>query len=156
MFTDEQLNIVAHCAKECSLQRSGENSVYDMVNAWNLVMNIRDTVHSMAIKLDHTINLPLILALGRGVEPRKNERGIRVVPVTIGGRLIGSPPEFIMRNMEMLIGAQTNLTPDLFYYEFEEIHPFVDGNGRVGDILYNYLSGALDNPTFPPDFWKGE
>jgi fido (protein-threonine AMPylation protein) len=42
---------------------------------------------------------------------------------------------------------------DQFYYEYENIHPFRDGNGRTGKILYNYLLGTLDNPKMPPNFW---
>jgi fido (protein-threonine AMPylation protein) len=44
---------------------------------------------------------------------------------------------------------------DIFYFEFEQIHPFKDGNGRTGKILYNYLCGTLDDPIMPPNFWGG-
>jgi hypothetical protein len=150
MFTNEQLSVIAHCAKECSLQESGENSVSDMVNAWEVATTISPTARPFPKRL----TIATIEHLGYLVEPEKNEMGVRIVPVTIGGILTGSYPEYIIRNLEMLLEAQYNLTPAEFYKEFEEIHPFVDGNGRVGDILYNYLSGTLDNPTLPPDFWK--
>ena len=45
------------------------------------------------------------------------------------------------------------MTPEEAYKEFQIIHPFEDGNGRVGKIIYNKLKNSLDNPTFPPIFF---
>lgn len=38
--------------------------------------------------------------------------------------------------------------------QFLWIHPFADGNGRVGFLLFNYLMGTLDNPLPLPDYFK--
>jgi fido (protein-threonine AMPylation protein) len=48
-----------------------------------------------------------------------------------------------------------NMTPEQAYYEFEIIHPFRDGNGRTGKIIYNWLMGTLRAPVFPPDMFGG-
>jgi len=47
--------------------------------------------------------------------------------------------------------AQTS--EDVFYFEYEMIHPFADGNGRSGKILYNYLLDKMDDPKMPPNFF---
>lgn len=61
----------------------------------------------------------------------------------------GAAPSTIGRLINQLLDMQTILTPDEFYWEFERIHPFVDGNGRVGAILHNVLTG--DFWTNPPE-----
>lgn len=47
------------------------------------------------------------------------------------------------------------LSPDEFYVEFEKIHPFVDGNGRTGKILHNWLLGTLGDPVLIKDYFGG-
>lgn len=58
------------------------------------------------------------------------------------------------RRVQELLKSQTTPTAaDVWYKEFEDIHPFVDGNGRTGKILYNWLNGTLKVPTIPFNWW---
>lgn len=52
--------------------------------------------------------------------------------------------------MENLVAfGDPNEDPLEYYTSFEKIHPFVDGNGRLGSILFNWAD--LDNPVHPPE-----
>jgi Fic family protein len=60
----------------------------------------------------------------------------------------------LLANWETFLNAETDIDPVVrmaaAHYQFEAIHPFVDGNGRTGrvlNILYLIQEGLLDQPT---------
>lgn len=90
--------------------------------------------------------------------------GIRRIPSTkianSRNEVIYTPPEgeFLIRdkltNLEKFIHAEDTLDPlikmAVLHYQFEAIHPFVDGNGRTGriiNILFLIEKGLLDKPV---------
>ena len=105
----------------------------------------------------------MLLNDGRGEE--KNPGEFRTSQNWIGG--IGSnlktatyvPPnptdmEILMSDLEKYINDEIHIDPliktALIHYQFETIHPFLDGNGRVGRILillYLINSNILSKPV---------
>lgn len=136
------LRIVRFCAVECELQRSGEVSVAWMAEAWFRATHFRGP-----------LTVPNILELGRLVEPDKNRDGYRECAVRVGWDV---KPDWqsVPPLMLDLLDTQDDVTPEEWFHGYEEIHPFVDGNGRTGVLLYNWLKGCLlDDPVWPPNFW---
>ena len=95
---------------------------------------------------------------------KSNTAGIRSTPGTVlansHGEVLYTPPsgESVIRDkmadLERFINESDTLDPlikmALLHYQFEAIHPFVDGNGRTGRILllvYLKLSGLLTIPA---------
>lgn len=85
------------------------------------------------------------------------EKGYRKVPMTIlGAKFEAPPPEIVPFLMERLIEYYSNSKVEpikkasRFHLLFEVIHPFVDGNGRLGRILLNYIliENGLINVAF--------
>ena len=165
MFNDTDFEVLLYCASECERQGSGEMSVYSMVNAWDFAQGTSPSGRENTKRMTSAF----IEHIGQLVEPQKNSRGFRQIPIYVGNgwEYIEKAkwervPELLTMLLESYYEGILDEAPmhplsksaeDQFYFEYENIHPFVDGNGRSGKILYNYLCGTLDNPKMPPNFW---
>ncbi len=93
---------------------------------------------------------------------KENNAGIRKTTgtrITSNNKIIYTPPEgekFIrdlLKNLEDFIHSENGIDDlvrlAVIHYQFEAIHPFLDGNGRTGrvlNILYLVEKGLLDAP----------
>lgn len=143
------LDVVKFCAEECKRQNSGEVSVYHMCDAW----------YDMLPFATHT-NGPLSISVsdieewGRLIEPEKNANGFRTTPVRFADYGLAIDADLVSHAVETLLWGWHSLTAGEIYQEFQEIHPFVDGNGRLGALLFNLRNATFHYPVMPPPFQK--
>lgn len=114
----------------------------------------------LSLRLIREIHAAL-LADGRGSDKQPGE--FRTSQNWIGGSRPGNatyvpPPHAIaldcLSDLEKFIHAETPEIPllikaGLIHVQFESIHPFLDGNGRLGRLLITFLlctAGALNDP----------
>lgn len=103
------------------------------------------------------IEMNKILKRGTSDEdnPRYNVGGFKVVPNTIGvvNMIETSSPETTEQDVDRLLDDYSKLTQVMlediidFHVKFERIHPFGDGNGRVGRIIM--FKECLKNNIMP-------
>ena len=124
--------------------RGGQRRVVWMQEAWDFAQQEAEKRARPAIQD--------ILTIGGLVERQKNAFGFRCVGVRVGQRLC-PPPALVAGLLDRLLEHGARLTALEFYKAFEEIHPFVDGNGRTGKVLLAWLEQNFDDPEFPPDLW---
>lgn len=158
------MNLVAvanACAVECVRQKVGLREVGYLLNAYDWLAD-KNTTWGMFFSGPMPLDISDFDILGATVEPQKNRRGFRNTPVTFQNGGSSCHPQRIREKMTDLVNLINNGRDDYKEHpetfarrvtaEFLWIHPFNDGNGRVGFMLWNYLMETLDNPVALPDF----
>lgn len=150
--------------------QSVERRVPDVREVHN---NERALTHGLdSLERGRDLRLPLIKdmhdLLLRGVRGGDKRPGqFRNIQVFIGrsdriedARFVPAPPEHVpglMEQLEAYIKSPGDLPPiaraAMIHYQFEAIHPFEDGNGRIGRVLILLLlraEGMLPLPVLNP------
>lgn len=138
-------------AKELLLYSMGANTTSSpsRIDDWKEVINYRYALEQ-GMATDYPISYRLISMLHQtlmsGVRGKNHTPGdFRKIPVGIGaGRFIPPPPNEVVNLMSDLEKYINKVEADDFHplvkcamvhYQFEAIHPFSDGNGRIGRLL---------------------
>lgn len=164
------LEVVTFSSIECRLQLSGELSVGWLVNGFLYAQDIvsKDGYMDRYGKICRDIIQPTVadvLNLGKLIEPNDNAMGFRTCGVQIGQELKldwEDIPRQMVNLMEAVrdgafeprsigngLSTTRNNGANSFFKAYEEIHPFRDGNGRTGAVLFNWLNGTLYKPVWP-------
>lgn len=150
---------------ETSPQRSATDST-DVREAYNYIDAVRQGFDRLAAGEQLSVELicdlhETLLDDVRGVEERLGQ--LRDVPVYIGSpagsaaaaRFVPANPNTVDLLVEQLVAySNSGSYPSLIdvaitHYQFETIHPFRDGNGRLGRLLMMlqlYVAGLLPEP----------
>ena len=142
---DETGRLVQFCAEEVRRQQDTPWHVWKLYRAfgWAQERYMKDiTIYSATIR-----------EIGKLVD-EDADMGYRNDSIWIGG-IAKMHHAAVPGAIDDLVNEQGKLTPLEFYARFEEIHPFFDGNGRSGKVLYNWKNGTLWNPVWPKDLYGG-
>jgi Fic family protein len=120
------------------------------------VENTRDVFFSLLEKKED-LSHDFIESIHKGLMERIDTRlGYRTHAVRVfKASFKPTPAPFVKTDMENLLkwynSAKKTLHPlvlaTVFHHKFEKIHPFMDGNGRTGRMLLNYI---LMQRNYPP------
>ena len=145
-LTLKDVNFVLHEKK--AVEGKSLREIYEALNTREAMEMVFS--NKLKIREKDIIKLHWILVKNTGVAG-----GYKKLPnFLLGKNLKTTPPEKVKGEMESLIGwynKNDDIHPlqraAIFHGRFERIHPFEDGNGRVGRLLINIM--LLSN-NYPP------
>jgi len=115
--------------------------VYDAKNSY--------AVFSKLFSSTRDIDEDFILWIHKGImKDIDGRRGYKTIPnILVGRKLELTKPEDVHAEMKKLVSWYNENSPKMhplelalkFHHKFERIHPFADGNGRVGRMLMDYI-----------------
>ena len=123
--------------------------IYDMQNTERVFIQLLTSKEGLTHKLIVNIHKELM----QNIDPRV---GYRTTDVhVIRANFKSTPAPYVLTDMKLLLKwyekNKTLLHPlvlaTLFHHKFEKIHPFMDGNGRTGRMLLNFI---LQDFQYPP------
>lgn len=122
--------------------------IYDLQNT--------EEVFNWILNQKTEITHDLIITIHKKLMNNMDKRtGYRTMDVRIlHARFESTPAEYVIPDMKILLQWYNNNEKSLhplalagiFHHKFEKIHPFMDGNGRTGRMLMNYI---LLNKSYP-------
>lgn len=123
--------------------------IYDLQNTEKVFLDIIKANQ----ELDHDFMINIHSKLMENIDMRK---GYRTTDVRVfQANFKATPAPYVKTDMELLLKwynqNKSRLHPfvlaAIFHHKFEKIHPFMDGNGRTGRILLNFI---LISNKYPP------
>lgn len=122
--------------------------IYDLQNTEDVFLEILEKKQ----KLNHYLIIEIHDKLLKNIDSRKGYRtqDVRVFKSTFKA----SPGSYVKTDMDILLKwykeNKENLHPlilaTIFHHKFEKVHPFMDGNGRTGRMLLNYILLKNNHP----------
>ncbi len=123
--------------------------IYDLQNTEKVFLYLLESKEEITHIFIEKIHSELL----ENIDSRKGYRttDVRVIKASFKS----TPAPYVRSDMELLLKwfneNKSKLHPlalaSIFHHKFEKIHPFMDGNGRTGRILLNYI---LSRNNYPP------
>jgi len=123
--------------------------IYDLQNTEKVFLNLFESKEEINHELIQKIHSNLL----EGIDPRKGYRttNVRVTKANFKA----TPAPYVKVDMDLLLKWYNQnmnkfhplILGSIFHHKFEKIHPFLDGNGRTGRMLLNFI---LLRNNYPP------